>query len=542
MTPLFLYLLKSSISLAILVIFYEAFQKREAFFNFNRAYFLMGIGIVLLLPFLNFNFFSFILPATNSSEYLLTYQVSGYQLSEVTIGDGGVEQTSFSVIALLLYIYLAGVILRTAIVVFRTFQLFNLIKNARAAINDKIRIIFTDADLPVFSFFNNIFIAESTFYSLDVDDIIAHEKIHISQYHSLDLLFAELVCIVQWFNPFAYKLKKAIRENHEFIADRQVITNYTDPSKYRLLLLKYSSRIKTNSLAHNFSYLLLKRRLFMINKSKRPLRIGITIFSAIVAFGLIMFSCSVPEEDGALNVDKLNQVETTTVYMMKDVDTMSGFPGGRFGLATYLDKNLKLTEERKNGMASGVPIVNIIILEDGSVGQTKIVRGVGKEIDEEVLRVVSEMPMWTPAMLDGKPVKVTFDLPVGLMLSEKDEEKNLAYVRGTKDLKTDSIHTVVKQMPEFPGGMQALMEYLGSNIKYPEQAKRDSIQGRVFVQFVVEKDGSVSGAHILRGIGGGCDEEALRVVSSMPNWQPGLDENKEAVRVQYNIPIKYALN
>ena len=95
MTPLFLYLLKSSISLAILVIFYEAFQKREAFFNFNRAYFLMGIGIVLLLPFLNFNFFSFILPATNSSEYLFTYQISGYQLSEVIIGGGGAEQTGF---------------------------------------------------------------------------------------------------------------------------------------------------------------------------------------------------------------------------------------------------------------------------------------------------------------------------------------------------------------------------------------------------------------------------------------------------------------
>ena len=103
------------------------------------------------------------------------------------------------------------------------------------------------------------------------------------------------------------------------------------------------------------------------------------------------------------------------------------------------------------------------------------------------------------------------------------------------------VFTVVEQMPEYPGGVSAMMSYLGNNIKYPEQAKRDSIAGRVFVSFIVETDGRVTNVKILRGIGGGCDEEAIRVVSSMPNWKPGMQRG-EAVRVAYNLPIKFALH
>jgi len=105
---------------------------------------------------------------------------------------------------------------------------------------------------------------------------------------------------------------------------------------------------------------------------------------------------------------------------------------------------------------------------------------------------------------------------------------------------TLGIYTVVEEMPEFQGGTQALYSYLGSNIKYPETAKKEGISGRVFVQFVVEKDGSINNVKILRGIGGGCDEEATRVVKAMPNWKPGKQDGKQ-VRVKYNLPIKFAL-
>lgn len=108
------------------------------------------------------------------------------------------------------------------------------------------------------------------------------------------------------------------------------------------------------------------------------------------------------------------------------------------------------------------------------------------------------------------------------------------------DADTDQVFHVVEVDPEFPGGMEALIKYLSENIKYPEQAKKDKIQGRVYISFVVEKDGSVADAKVLRGIGGGCDEEALRVVNAMPKWTPGKQRNTP-VRVQFNLPVAFKL-
>jgi protein TonB len=96
-------------------------------------------------------------------------------------------------------------------------------------------------------------------------------------------------------------------------------------------------------------------------------------------------------------------------------------------------------------------------------------------------------------------------------------------------------------MPVFQGGMEQLIKFLSANITYPAMAKQEGVQGRVFVNFVVEADGSVTNVKVLRGIGGGCDEEAVRVVNSMPNWTPGMQRG-EAVRVSFNLPIRFTLD
>jgi protein TonB len=102
------------------------------------------------------------------------------------------------------------------------------------------------------------------------------------------------------------------------------------------------------------------------------------------------------------------------------------------------------------------------------------------------------------------------------------------------------VFTIVEEMPSYPGGDMKMYEYLGKNIKYPQIARESGIQGRVFVNFVVEPDGSVSNVKVLRGIGGGCDEEAIRVVKSMPKWKPGKQRGK-AVRVSYTLPVVFKL-
>lgn len=105
----------------------------------------------------------------------------------------------------------------------------------------------------------------------------------------------------------------------------------------------------------------------------------------------------------------------------------------------------------------------------------------------------------------------------------------------------DEVFTVTEQMPEFPGGQEALMEFIRSNIRYPEQAKDLGIQGKVICSFVVDKSGEISKVNVLRGIGHGCDQEAVRVLRAMPKWKPGK-QNGKAVNVKYNIPISFKLN
>lgn len=110
-----------------------------------------------------------------------------------------------------------------------------------------------------------------------------------------------------------------------------------------------------------------------------------------------------------------------------------------------------------------------------------------------------------------------------------------------EEVEEEQIFTIVEDQPEFPGGHSAMMQYLNQNLRYPTMAREAGIQGTVFVTFVVERDGSITDVRIVRGLGGGLDEEALRVVRNMPSWTPGRQRG-QAVRVQFNLPIRFVLN
>jgi protein TonB len=138
-------------------------------------------------------------------------------------------------------------------------------------------------------------------------------------------------------------------------------------------------------------------------------------------------------------------------------------------------------------------------------------------------------------------VEVEDELDIDVEADDQTEvEEYVPPVEDEEEVEEAEIFTVVESMPTFPGGMGALMKYLAENIKYPPLAKESGIQGRVFINFVVEPDGSISNVKVLRGIGGGCDEEAVRVVKNMPKWSPGKQRGKP-VRVSYNLPVKFTL-
>lgn len=138
-------------------------------------------------------------------------------------------------------------------------------------------------------------------------------------------------------------------------------------------------------------------------------------------------------------------------------------------------------------------------------------------------------------------VEVEDEIEIDVDMDDDTEmEEYIPIIEEEEEIFEEEIFLVVEEMPSFPGGEAAMYKYIGKNIEYPRMAKESGISGRVFVTFVVEKDGAVTDVQILRGIGGGCDEEAVRVIKSMPNWKPGKQRGK-AVRVQYRMPIKFTL-
>ena len=126
---------------------------------------------------------------------------------------------------------------------------------------------------------------------------------------------------------------------------------------------------------------------------------------------------------------------------------------------------------------------------------------------------------------------------ISLQAQTDNTKSNNNYREVTVD---EGVFVKVENPAEFPGGEEALFKYSVNNIQYPEQAKKEKISGRVYVSFIVEKDGSISNAEVIRGIGGGCDEEALRVVRNMPKWKPGTQRGKP-VRFQYTLPLNFKM-
>lgn len=145
------------------------------------------------------------------------------------------------------------------------------------------------------------------------------------------------------------------------------------------------------------------------------------------------------------------------------------------------------------------------------------------EVVEDEAEIKNELVVNAEVTEDTKNIEIT---PVKIEEEEEEEET--------------TIFTVVENDPEFPGGMEALYKYLRDNIKYPQLARDNNITGRVYVTFVVERDGSIANPRVLKDIGGGCGAEAVRVVKSMPKWTPGKQRGK-AVRVQFNLPVSFNL-
>jgi TonB family protein len=238
------------------------------------------------------------------------------------------------------------------------------------------------------------------------------------------------------------------------------------------------------------------------------------------------------------------------------VENMPEFPGGTAELMKFLAQNIKYPVEAQQKGEQGRVIVQFVVGKDGKLSDIKIMRSISPALDAEAIRVVKAMPDWKPGTQRGQAVAVKYTIPISFSLEPegiKDEEQGDIRMIGKGNVKavydlpveqdnnsTDEVFQVVENMPEFPGGMAELMKFLQQNIKYPEQAQKDSIQGRVIVQFTIKKTGEVSDPTIMRSVSPELDAEAIRVVNAMPLWTPG-EQKGEPVNVKFTLPIQFRL-
>lgn len=224
-----------------------------------------------------------------------------------------------------------------------------------------------------------------------------------------------------------------------------------------------------------------------------------------------------------------SQSQDTSVFIV--VDHMPQFNGS---VQEWIASHVKYPYEAMRQNIQGKVYVQFIIDKQGKVINPTIVRGVDTLLDAEALRVVGEMPDWIPGSQRGKKVKVSYTLPINFALSSSG-----GLPKPDTFASDSSVFVVVEDMPKFPQG--TAKDWIVKNIKYPAQAMKKGLQGKVYIQFIIEKDGSLSNIKIVRGIDPTLDNEAVRVIKSMPKWIPGKQRGL-MVRVSYVLPVNFELS
>lgn len=423
-----LYLLQVNVGLILFYALYKLVCTRDTFFRSRRFILIVSLVLPFILPFIDVRE----LLESRDRMIMLTHFDYSAVLPEIVVGSEAVETGNrvFVLSEWIGYLYLAGVVVLLVRLAVQAFSLYRLIVRMPEKEINGVRIKCLNDPSGPFSFFRWIFMNPAAVKEDEISEILTHEMAHVKQHHSVDVLLAEMVSICCWMNPFAWLLKREVRLNLEFLADRKVMEAgfATKSYQYHLLGLAYNHKY---GLSNNFNFSHLKQRIIMMNKKKSNAagHIKYALF-VLPAFALLVagnISCS---------------------------------------------QDASQTEDAK----------------------------------EEVVAPVSPEAKEAPADSTAK----------------------------------EEVFMVAEQMPEFPGGMKELLKFLQDNLKYPENAMKNNVQGRVIVQFVVEKDGTLTEFKVARSVDPDLDAEALRVLQTMPKWKPGMQRGK-IVRVKFTVPVSFKL-
>ncbi|MFH6960093.1 M56 family metallopeptidase [Flavobacterium aquidurense] len=401
-----LYLLKSGILLLVFYAVYKLWLENEKMFRFNRIYLLGSLVFSLVIP------LQLISIASGFSN-----KIGFIQLEELVIQKSNENAEMISVndfVFVLIGIFYAFIVLMLTIrLVLNLYSFYKRIKNNQVEFIQGEKIVLIEQPILPHSFWKSIFINKNEFEKGKIpSELIAHEKAHLDQKHTLDILFIEVLQIVFWFNPLLVFYKKAIKLNHEFLADEAVNKQFGSVKSYQNLLLDFASHKNTVALASNINYLITKKRLLMMTKKESPIKIVLKVFSVGVVYALLLFVFSTKATaQKALNKADVKEKD---LYVLADVEKLPEFPGGLTKFYKFIGENFKMSAEANKNKIEGKAYMQFIIEKDGSLSGIKTLQDPGYGIGDEATRVLKLSPKWTAATQEGKPVRVMYSLPITL--------------------------------------------------------------------------------------------------------------------------------
>lgn len=396
-----IYLFKSGLLLAIFYAVYKLLLENEKMFRFNRIYLLGSIVFSLVIPLQLFSIAS-----------LFPSKVKTIQLDEIMIvaNKSILNDVSYNEIITFflgaIYILIAAILLIRFVVNVSSFFL-KMKKNSVEFIEDQKLVLMKESILP-HSFWNAIFISKEDFANGKIpSELIAHEKAHLQQKHTLDILFVEVLQIVFWFNPMFILFEKAIKLNHEFLADEAVNKQFGEIKNYQNLLLDFASNKQTVALASTINYLITKKRLLMMTKKESAVKeIGkVFIVGLICSLLLFVFNAEAAVQPNP-NENHINYVAAN----MKEPQ----FPGGIEKFYMFVGQNFKMPEEFSKQKIEGKLLLEFMVEKDGSLSEFKVVKDLGYGVADEAIRVLKLSPKWIPATENGTAVRVSYSLPITL--------------------------------------------------------------------------------------------------------------------------------
>jgi TonB family protein len=561
-------MLPSSVTLAVFYLLYKGLVRNDTHLNSRRFAILGFLAFAIVLPFLNFQIpVNIIVGDVVGAKHALPLQKYIFELPIFTVfaernsvAVAEIGRTSFlPIFGIIGWIYAAVVLILAGRWLVGIWCLSAFSRNGKRMHTNGATIISSSKIPTAFSFFHRIFIPETSYSDDEKEMILRHEHVHVKQKHSWDLMLMEMICTIQFFNPFVWLLKREMRLNHEYLADRGALENSRDFEKYFTLLYKKILG-KQPILVHSFHYspTKIKHRIMMqLTKPAKMLSQARYLAFIPVALALtFLFACQ--DKKSTISEALLTEPEMSEqdlivaqdpsgeIFEFHLVDGKPEFPGGNDALLKFIGSNITYPSKAREAGIHGTVYAQFVVECDGGVSDVKIIRDIGAGCGEEVIRVVKNMPKWTPGKKQGEAVRVIFTLPVKFTLSEDNAKKAPPPPQLKESVADNSSNEIfefhiVDGKPEFPGGIDALLTFFGKNINYPSKAREAGIHGTVYIQFVVDIDGGISDIKIVRDIGAGCGEEAIRAIKNMPKWTPGKIKG-EAVRVQYVLPVRFTLD